>query len=446
MARTYQQIRQLTAQQTGLTFVTGTSDTGGTTNILRDDALTRYDDRRLSGHHLLITGGSPTFTELFIKDNFQLNGDLLFRPEEAAAPNSLTYEILPFSGTDFLRAIQDAILALYDSGLLSRDFWMRMVGGSPIYNADWGYWNTATTVDGWTLDTTTLIRERASGNLALSETALGLSVAAGFISLDEQYQRYLDDYKGDTVKLHCIVRTTVASNARIAINDGTTVNFSSYHGGGGDWELLTVEVNTNESDSQLQPRLYADTTTTAFFDLPWLTGGRASGRPRLYPFPHRLMPDGPYETSISLLDTQEDEIATGRGFANIRQPGPSRLLLDSRVVKHHDENATSQTGVLDFSLSRRPPTDDQLLWLRGDGPLTVPTSVLSTDNLEVTESESLLLATQAAIILMERAAAGAPSATRRTYGQRIQELTVQLRGLVSGAGEARDTAHYGLSW
>lgn len=449
MGQTYSQIRELTAKQLGLTYITGTVDSSGsTTNILRAVALTRYADRRLSGMHLLLTSGSPTFTELFVRNSFQQDGDLLFRPELGAAPDSLTFELLPFAGTDFLRSTQDAILQLYDLGLLSRDFWIRMVGGSPIYNADWSYWNTSTTVDGWTLDTTTLGRERASGNLALSETSLALTTASGFISLDEQYQRFLDDFKGDTVLLHCLVKTSAASTARIAIYDGTTINYSSYHGGGDDWEMLTVELATSKSDSQLQPRLYADTTTTAYFDMPWVSQGspRGTGRVRAYPFPDAVMPDGPYETLVSILNVEKDDIAAGRGYASVRQPGRARSLLGGRVVKHHDENATTQTSVLDFSLSGRPPLDDQLLWLRGDGPLTVPTSALSTDVLEVTQSEGLMLATVVAINLLERASVGAPSSTRRTYGQRLSELQTQLSSLIGGAGEERSVAQYSLGW
>ena len=71
MARTYTQIRHLTAQQTGMFFTTGTADSsGGATTVLRDGALTRYGDDRLNGHHLLLTSGSPTYSELFIRDFF----------------------------------------------------------------------------------------------------------------------------------------------------------------------------------------------------------------------------------------------------------------------------------------------------------------------------------------------------------------------------------------
>ncbi len=448
MARTYAQLRGLTIQQIGLTYITGTADgSGSTTNILRAAALQRYDDKRLAGHHILLTSGSPSDTELFIMDNFQLDGDLLFRPELAAAPDSLTFEIMPFAGTDVLRALQDSILQLYDVGTLSRDFWIRMVGGSPIYNADFAYWTSSTVVDGWTVTSASVARERASANLALSETSVRLHTAAGHLDLDAQWQRYLNDFKGSTVKLQCYVKTSATSNARIAIFDGTTINYSAYHGGDGDWELLEVEVATSATDTEFEPRLYLDTTSEAYFNLPFLTGGtRDRSRIYIYPFAHQLMPDGPNDTQLGRMILHRDEIATDRGHATIRQVGPQIGVGEFRLIKHHDENTTTQVGILDFSKSRRPPTDELLLLLRGDGPLTVPTSALSTDNIEVTESESMLLATAAAIKLLEKAAAGAPAATRRTYGTRLAELRRQMNELSVGAGEARNVAQYSLGW
>ena len=444
MSRTYEQIRQLTARQTGLFFTTGTADSsGGQTTALRDDALSRYGDDRLNGLHLLLTSGSPTYNELFIRDFFQADGDVLFRPELAGAPDSLTYEILPFSGTQFLEAIQAAILELYDRGLLARHFWMRAMGGSPLYNADFSYWSSSTAIDGWTASTSSVARERASVNIAMSETSARLHTAIGYIGLDDKWQRYLNDYKGDEIALYCWVKCSAGSTARLNLYNGSN-NYSSYHGGGGDWELLHVKVDTSNTDTSIQPRLHIDTTSQAYFNLPWVTTQQVV---RTFPFPHQLMPDGPYEVLETAMGVEEDEIASGRGLGSIRQvDGRSRPLLDHRLVKHHDENTTSQIGILDFAQSRRAPGDRRLMWLRGDGPLTVPTSVLSSDNLEVTESEGLLLATMAAIVLLERAVAGAPSSTRETYLSRVQRLADTFEEVAVGAGQSRDVATYSMGW
>ena len=121
-------------------------------------------------------------------------------------------------------------------------------------------------------------------------------------------------------------------------------------------------------------------------------------------------------------------------------------MIDWRLVKHHDENTTSQVGILDFGQSRNAPSDGRLLWLRGDGPLTVPPAVLSTDNIEVTETEGLLLANLAAIRLLERAMAGAPSSSRNTYAARLSRLQGMAADLADGAGQTRSVASYSLGW
>ena len=444
MSQTYEQIRHLTVRQTGLRWATGTSDTGGSIAVMRDAALARYGDGYWDGHHVLLTSGSPAYSELFIHDFLQTDGDVRFRPNLATAPDELNYELLPFSGEDVLFSVQDAILELYDMGLLARDFWMVMVAGSPLYNADFSYWTSATQPDGWTINTSTAARERGSGNLALSETSLALTTAAGYAELDAQWTRFLFDMKDNSVTLYCWVKTSAANNARIAIYDGATVNYSAYHGGDGDWELLSVTVETSRGDVDLQPRLYIDSTTTAYFNLPWV---EADDIQRTYPFPIALMPDGPYEVTTSYLRLREDEIASGRGYAQQRQPGTkAQHLTNYRMVKHHDEAASGQVGVLDFSLSARPPTVERLIWLRGDGPLTVPTSVIDSGVIEVTQYEGLLLATRAAINLLEKASSGAPQSARRTHGERIERLRLQFAELAAGAGETRSAATYTVGW
>lgn len=148
MARTRTQLRQLTAQRlSGGEIrwpITGTADAGGTTTILRDSPLSVYVNDKLIGAHIFLTSGSPTFTELEVLDSAQTNGDLTFRPTLGAAPDTLTYEVLPFSATDIHRALDDAMQILFTEGRLVRQFWMWMVAGSPIWNADWSFWDSAT--------------------------------------------------------------------------------------------------------------------------------------------------------------------------------------------------------------------------------------------------------------------------------------------------------------
>ena len=316
------------------------------------------------------------------------------------------------------------------------------MAGSPLYNPDFSYWTSSTAVDGWTASTSSVARERASANVALAESSVRLHTAIGYLGLDAKWQRYLNDLKGNDITFYCWVKCSAGSTARLNVYNGSN-NYSSYHGGGGDWELLHVKVSTSETDTAMQPRLHIDTTSEAYFNLPWISCQQTI---RTYPFPHQIMPDGPYEILETTMGIEENDIASGRGLGTIRQISRSRPVLDYRLVKHHDENTTTQIGLLDFAQSRRAPSDGRLMWLRGDGPLTVPTSALSSDYLEVTESEGLLLATTAAITLLERAVAGAPASTRDTYLQRAQRLQDTFDDIAYGAGQSRDVATYSMGW
>ena len=285
-------------------------------------------------------------------------------------------------------------------------------------------------------------RSRANDKIALSETSARLHTAIGYVGLNNNWERFLNDLKGDTITLYCWVKCSAGSTARLNFYTGSN-NYSSYHSGGGNWELLHVKVNTNKTDTSMQPRLHIDTTSEAYFNMPWIACQQII---RTYPFVDSLMPDGPYEVIETSMNIEEDEFASGRGHGDLIQQGKSRPLIDHRLVKHHDEDTTTQLGVLDFTQSRRAPSDARLLWLRGDGPLTIPTSALATTNIEVTESEGLLLATQSAINLLERAAAGAPASTREAYFSRVQRLEATLGDLAQGAGQSRDIASYTMGW
>ena len=83
---------------------------------------------------------------------------------------------------------------------------------------------------------------------------------------------------------------------------------------------------------------------------------------------------------------------------------------------------------------------------KGKGRLTLPTSVNDTVNVEVNHTESLLLASMAAVELLEQGAAGAPMSTHSVYGRRREQLREQIAGLAMGVGDVRDSATYSIGW
>ena len=203
-------------------------------------------------------------------------------------------------------------------------------------------------------------------------------------------------------------------------------------------------MDTATSDTDIEPRLYIDTTSTAYYNLPFISGGGFTVRE--YPFPLPTMPTGPSQITIANMDVRLDELASGRGMNNVRQMPRHVQLLGGQVRRHHDEDATTSIGILDFSGARVPPRDGHLMWLRGDGPLTIPSSALGTDNLEIDVTEELLLAKVAAGNLLKQHRTGAAPSVQQLYGERIEELSIAAYELSQGAGHRRDVATYSLGW
>lgn len=443
MARTLTQIRQLTAQLLGLVYVSGTADSGGSTTTLKDSLLESYEDDTLIGYHIYLTSGSPSLTELVISDSVKSTGVVTTFPTLGAAPDTLTYEVLPFSATAFLRAAQEAVNELYDRGLLVRPLIHRIIAGSPLYNSDWSYWTSSTAVDGWALNGSgTLARERASANVLDADTAIRISGTADYFRPNGVWKRWLTDFRGQTVTLYCWARTATASAARLNLYTGSN-NYSSYHSGSAEGtvgvpELLSVEVSVSKTATDLEPRLYNDTTANVYFGQPWLDAGLTIYQ---YPFPSFILPDGPDSVRVGNPIVKKDDIASGRGLGRLRHLGLRGSTVSTVIERHRDEATTTDYSVL---TPLRSPANSSVMLLKGSGPLTVPTA--TGDNIEVTESESQLMACLMAMKLLEKGMANIPAGGRPLYREKMVYLRQRFDALAEGVGSAREAASLPLTW
>ena len=74
-------------------------------------------------------------------------------------------------------------------------------------------------------------------------------------------------WKGKTLTYSAYVYATAASRARIGINDGVTITYSSYHTGDSTWQLLTVTATIGATATQVYCLAQVDTgDTSAYFD------------------------------------------------------------------------------------------------------------------------------------------------------------------------------------
>ena len=85
------------------------------------------------------------------------------------------------------------------------------------------------------------------------------------VALYQEFSNYAD-FAGLTLSALVWVKTSVASQARVKVNDGIAAMDSSYHTGGGDWEALTSTLTMDASPSKLTIELALDLAGSAYFD------------------------------------------------------------------------------------------------------------------------------------------------------------------------------------
>ena len=445
MARTRTQIRQLIVVQLGLPFVEGTSTGGTLSTLIHSPDLKQFRDDALIGSWLYVSDGTDSdvgLRDLQITDSAQSTGTITFIPPvaELAGIQGRTYEILPFSSTAIHQSIENSLDQLYDMGLLVREFTFRgIVVGSPLYNANFELWSTTTTVDGWggAGEGVTQTRERSSEHLAGSETSMGLvsnDDAEGRLVLADPWKRYLWDMKGNNIKFYCWVMSAYSSHARIGISNGSSITYSDYHSGDGDWNLLMAEYSSSLSDTDLFPCLAVADTNSAYFADSWVQGG---GDITEYPWPIALAPDGP--NAMSLVG---QGVNTNDAIASMKQLGRRQTINDWQYILDHTysfPSATSlQRGTLILPLGL--PHGDRML-MQCTGPFTLPTA--DSEAVEVTLPESLMLAKMAARSLLERRLLQLPMSTRRVYEDMMQRLASDVGALSSGHGQSSDVVSFG---
>lgn len=425
MSRTRTQVRQAVARELGFdVYTTGTADSGGTTTTLVDGPLGLREDDYYIGASIYLTSGTPTYAELMVTDSVQSTGTATFRPALGAAPDALTYEMLPFPATQIHNAIQDTLNELYQKDILSRQFYLRgIVTGSPAYNAGFDYWDAGTSSipHGY---------EFVSGSTVAKETSIvgisdqNMKLTSSIVRPTQIFRRFFYEFIGQTVTLRCWVYTTAASNARIAVSyvdaGSTTTTNSSYHTGAAGWELLEVSIAVPSTAEDIQPRFDSGATAGYFSD--W--SARGSTIPMEYPFPVAMMPYGPTLVQYT-LSSEVDASPNLRQQARLKSATP---MFDW----HQDETLDRRTGWIMFT-NGQPPVGHRL-YIQGRGPLTFP----STDGgyIEVTAHEESIVAKMTAAKILEQSMDRMQEPQRTRAAQRIGMLSNSVAQSISSQTKA----------
>lgn len=138
-------------------------------------------------------------------------------------------------------------------------------GGLPGFVVGWGLTGAGATA---ARDTTNVkisphLWQEFSSAIAISVTRAGADAR-----LDQGIQAIPEfgpaaRWGGKRVTFGCWVRATVATRARLSINDGTTRTYSDYHTGGGAYEFLTVTVVLPTTPTVVEAACHVDNGNTA---------------------------------------------------------------------------------------------------------------------------------------------------------------------------------------
>jgi hypothetical protein len=405
-----------------------TSSSGNAVGSVVDitaNGLQRFNNDAIVGKHFYWSSGTPSPNTSTVTNFTQSTGKALIRPDLAAAPNSEAYYLLPYRKQLIEDAIANAVWTLHDTGDLVREILMYgYVAGSPIYNAGFDYWTSSTTPDGWSAaGSATLAKEPAGANTFMSRQSLKVSGAADYVKLDEPWKSWLADFKGGNVRFQCPVMSSNASHARIAVYDGSTINYSSYHSGGGSREILdTGDINISSTATDLEIRLYNDDTNAVYFGDSWIEGTGVTIR------------------ELPIAIDYASDIAVVEGLDpgnNYRHSGRGQTIYDYALANHTDHETTTQYGVMQF-VGRKKPSDGRRLRITASGQLSIP----ATDSgvIEVSRTEELMVAYLAAALLLEGDATTRSESVANDLRTSAGELRAKVGELARGIGQNRQQA------
>jgi hypothetical protein len=132
-----------------------------------------------------------------------------------------------------------------------------------LLNGAFKYWysGTSSAPDGWSLASGSVERESTEvpdGFEYSTKITSDGGDASQFYNTNRDVASFYTYLQGKTVTLLAWVHADDASMVRISIYDGSSWHYSSYHTGGGDWELLTVTATIKTTATNVMGRFSFD--------------------------------------------------------------------------------------------------------------------------------------------------------------------------------------------
>ncbi len=282
---------------------TGNGAAGGTTIV--DTALKARNNDWIDADNALMydrmTSGTCDGEERRITALDNASGTLTVLAHTAQIDSADTYEVHRLATASdkriaLIRACRGSFPYLFNS---IKD--ITHVAGNWLKNGGVTAWASSSYPDSWLASGVTATKTTTAPYYK-GTTACQLGTAAGFIYQTNTTNPDLQSLAGKTVTFTAQGYTSVASNLRLCVNDGTTSTYSDYHDGDSAWtdddEPLTVTATISETPSSINFRAYNDTTTTSYVtDLRVMTDGH-----RVYIGEAGIVNNSPHRVSYEIGD------------------------------------------------------------------------------------------------------------------------------------------------
>ena len=239
-----------------------TSTSGGSSTTIVDTALSaKAADWITDEAYDRITSG--TYDDEERKISSLSSSTLTTLAHGGTIATAVTYEIHRlFTATEKKRALIYAARNIFPycfsqirDETLTLGNWLR--DGDLEYN-----WTSTTAHTYWKASVSTMTQTTTLPYYRRSSTSMKLSTAAGYVYQSVAENPDLMNLSGKTIRFSASAWCDTASCLRLAIYDGTTTTYSSYHTGNSEWkdyqdnEELYVEVTIPEGVDTLQFRIY----------------------------------------------------------------------------------------------------------------------------------------------------------------------------------------------
>ena len=151
--------------------------------------------------------------------------------------------------------------------------------------------------DGWQKDTTVDLYREFSGTNTKEGSFFSLKFVPSAIddfvfwpAAGRQNSEWIAKFKNRTVTIGMWVKTSVADSYAVYVNDGSTVNLSSYHTGGGTFEWLEKTFSFGASPTSAHFGIWSELASNiAYISQPMLVYGTSCGSGNYAPKPNETI-------------------------------------------------------------------------------------------------------------------------------------------------------------